>query len=79
MTNRTRVEVTNISHEDIETDSFICEENVRLKLNNIEEVSFFSFNHYNLSSDFLRKSQLDLFYVILNKIHVELDESLMHK
>ncbi len=45
MTNRTRVEVTNISHEDIETDSFICEENVRLKLNNIEEVSFFSFNH----------------------------------
>jgi hypothetical protein len=79
MTNRTRVEVTNISHEDIETDSFICEENVRLKLNNTEEVSFFSFNHYYLSSYFLRKSQLDLFYVILNKIHVELDESLMHK
>jgi len=76
MTNRTRVEVTNISHKDIETDSFIREENVRLKLNNIEEVSFFSFNHYNLSSYFLRKFQLDLFYVILNKIHVELDESL---
>ncbi|CAF1396771.1 unnamed protein product [Rotaria sordida] len=37
MPNRTRVEVTNIYYEDIETDSCVCGENVRLKLKNIEE------------------------------------------
>jgi peptide chain release factor subunit 3 len=44
MPNRTRVEVTNIYYEDIETDSCVCGENVRLKLKNVEEeVCFFSF------------------------------------
>lgn len=37
MPNRTRVEVTNIYYEDIETDSCVCGENVRLKLKNVEE------------------------------------------
>ncbi|CAF0857513.1 unnamed protein product [Rotaria sordida] len=37
MPNRTRVEVTNIYYEDIETDSSVCGENVRLKLKNVEE------------------------------------------
>ncbi|CAF3077445.1 unnamed protein product [Rotaria sp. Silwood2] len=37
MPNRTRVEITNIYYEDIETDSCVCGENVRLKLKNIEE------------------------------------------
>jgi len=43
MPNRTRVEVTNIYYEEIETDSCVCGENVRLKLKNVEEeVSFFA-------------------------------------
>jgi peptide chain release factor subunit 3 len=37
MPNRTRVEVTNIYYEEIETDSCVCGENVRLKLKNVEE------------------------------------------
>lgn len=37
MPNRQRVEVTNIYYEDIETDSCVCGENVRLKLKNVEE------------------------------------------
>ncbi|CAF3055102.1 unnamed protein product, partial [Rotaria sp. Silwood2] len=37
MPNRTRVEITNIYYEDIETDSCVCGENVRLKLKNVEE------------------------------------------
>ncbi|UJR11356.1 hypothetical protein I4U23_015537 [Adineta vaga] len=37
MPNRTPVEVTNIYYEDIETDSCICGENVRLKLKNVQE------------------------------------------
>ncbi|CAF5010182.1 unnamed protein product, partial [Rotaria sp. Silwood1] len=37
MPNRTQVEVTNIYYEDIERDSCVCGENVRLKLTNIEE------------------------------------------
>ncbi|CAF1046768.1 unnamed protein product [Adineta steineri] len=37
MPNRHRVEVTNIYYEEIETDSAVCGENVRLKLKNIEE------------------------------------------
>jgi len=43
MPNRTRVEVTNIYYEDIETDSCVCGENVRLKLKNVEEEVRFSF------------------------------------
>ena len=37
MPNRTKVEVTNIYYEEIETDSCVCGENVRLKLKNVEE------------------------------------------
>ncbi|CAF3763868.1 unnamed protein product [Rotaria sp. Silwood1] len=37
MPNRTCVEVTNIYYEDIETDSSVCGENIRLKLKNVEE------------------------------------------
>jgi translation elongation factor EF-1alpha len=37
--NRTRVEVTNIYYEEIETDSCVCGENDRLELKNAEEVS----------------------------------------
>ncbi len=37
MPNRIRVEVTNIYQEEIETDSCVCGENVRLKLKNFEE------------------------------------------
>ena len=37
MPNRSRIEVTNIYYEDMETDSCVCGENVRLKLKNIEE------------------------------------------
>ncbi|CAF4248068.1 unnamed protein product, partial [Rotaria sp. Silwood2] len=37
MPNRTRVQVTHIYYEDIETDSCVCGENVRLKLKNVEE------------------------------------------
>ncbi|CAF0745866.1 unnamed protein product [Didymodactylos carnosus] len=37
MPNRQKVEITNIYYEDIETDSSICGENVKLKLKNIEE------------------------------------------
>ncbi|CAF0799038.1 unnamed protein product [Adineta steineri] len=37
MPNRTRIEVSNIYYEGIETDSCVCGENVRLKLKNVEE------------------------------------------
>ncbi|CAF3340606.1 unnamed protein product, partial [Rotaria sp. Silwood2] len=37
MPHRTRVEVTSIYYEDIETASCVCGENVRLKLKNVEE------------------------------------------
>ncbi len=37
MSNRTRVEVTNMYHEEIETDLSIRRENIRLKLKNVEE------------------------------------------
>jgi translation elongation factor EF-1alpha len=37
MPNRALVEVTNIYYEDIETDSCVCGETVRLKLKNVEE------------------------------------------
>ena len=37
MPNRTRVEVTNIYYEEMETDSCVCGENIRMKLKNIEE------------------------------------------
>ncbi|CAF1423796.1 unnamed protein product [Adineta ricciae] len=37
MPNRNRVKVTNIYYEDMETDFCICGENVRLKLENIDE------------------------------------------
>ncbi len=37
MPNRTPVEVTNIYYEDIERDSCVWGENVRLKLKNVEE------------------------------------------
>lgn len=37
MPNRTRVEITNIYDDEIEIDSAICGENIRLKLKNIEE------------------------------------------
>ncbi|CAF4267244.1 unnamed protein product, partial [Rotaria sordida] len=42
MPNRTSVEVTNIYYEDIETNSCVYGQNVRLKLRDFEdEVSFF--------------------------------------
>ncbi|CAF1054520.1 unnamed protein product [Rotaria sordida] len=41
MPNRTRVQVTHIYYEDIETDSCVCGENVRLKLKNVEEEVYF--------------------------------------
>ncbi len=41
MPNRTHVQVTDIYYEEIETDSCVYGENVRLKSKNIEEVSFF--------------------------------------
>ena len=54
MPNRTRVEVTNIYYEEIETDSCVCGENVRLKLKNVEEEVkrkiFVSINVHRLSS-----------------------------
>jgi hypothetical protein len=54
MPNRTRVEVTNIYYEDIETDSCVCGENVRLKLKNVEEeVCFFSSIYTNFLLTFL--------------------------
>ncbi len=37
MPNRTHVEITNIYYDEIETDSCVCGENVRLKLKNVEE------------------------------------------
>jgi translation elongation factor EF-1alpha len=40
MPNRTHVEGTNIYYKEIETDSCVCGENVRLKLKNVEEVRF---------------------------------------
>jgi len=37
MSNRTRVEIINIYYDEIETDSCVCGENVRLKLKNVED------------------------------------------
>jgi peptide chain release factor subunit 3 len=37
MPNRTHVEVTNIYSEEIETDSCVCGDNIRLKLKNVKE------------------------------------------
>jgi hypothetical protein len=80
MPNRTRVEVTNIYYEDIETDSCVCGENVRLKLKNVEEeVCFFFLYLFQFFIKTFRKSHLDLFYAMLSKNHVESDEFLMHK
>ena len=82
MPNRTRVEVTNIYYEDIETDSCVCGENVRLKLKNVEEeVSSLNENDsHRATFIFLsRKSRLDSFCVILNKNRVAWEEYLMLK
>ena len=79
MPNRTRVEVTNIYYEDIETDSCVCGENVRLKLKNVEEEVSLFFYELCFLIQLFRKSLLVLFYVMFNKIPAELDESSMHK
>lgn len=59
MPNRTRVEVTNIYYEDIETDSCVCGENVRLKLKNVEEEVCF---------DCLQKNFFSLIILITQEI-----------
>jgi peptide chain release factor subunit 3 len=79
MPNRTRVEVTNIYYEDVETDSCVCGENVRLKLKNVEEEVSYLFLFIFSLNEIFRKFHLDSFYAILNKNHVVLEESLMHK
>ncbi len=68
MPNRTRVEVTNIYYEEIETDSCVCGKNVRLELKNVEEeVSVLIDNMVFVyaSIRICRKSLLALFSVML--------------
>jgi len=72
MPNRTRVEVTNIYYGDVGTDSCVCGENVRFKLKNVEEEVSYWFLFFFLLDEIFRKFHLDLFYAILNKIHVVL-------
>lgn len=79
MPNRTRVEVTNIYYEEIETDSCVCGENVRLKLKNVEEEVRIPISLSSSIDSLSRKSRQDLFSAILNKIHVESDEYSMLK
>lgn len=76
MPNRTRVEVTNIYYEEIETDSCVCGENVRLKLKNVEEEvneKLRSLRFTDRSFAF-RKSLPVSFFAIVNKNLVPLED-----
>jgi len=61
MPNRTRVEVTNIYYEEIETDSCVCGENVRLKLKNVEEEVISKQIHFSIDKLFFSKGNLSWF------------------
>lgn len=76
MPNRTRVEVTNIYYEEIETDSCVCGENVRLKLKNVEEEVISKQIHFSIDKFFFlqRKSLLVSFFVTPNKSRAALAE-----
>ncbi len=60
--NRIRVEVANIYYEEIETDSCVCGENVRLELKNAEEVIV------------KQVTELKNIHVLLNKIKSQLQD-----